>query len=124
TEGRFLPYFFPDTFYEGNQPEVEANENWLTARRALMRQPLDRIGYGGYPSLAYKFPKFVDYVEHLTDEFRTIYETIKDVTPYSGLKVAILNAWGEVRRWQAYTVAHGKSYKQTYSYYGILEALS
>ena len=47
TEGRFLPYFFPDTFYEGNNPTIEANENWLTARRALLRNPVDRIGYGG-----------------------------------------------------------------------------
>lgn len=59
TEGRFLPYFFPDTFYEGNDPTIEARENWVTARRALMRKPVDRIGYGGYLSLAYKFPKFV-----------------------------------------------------------------
>ncbi|MDZ5016888.1 1,3-beta-galactosyl-N-acetylhexosamine phosphorylase, partial [Clostridium perfringens] len=63
TEGRFLPYFFPDTFYEGNDPTIEARENWLTARRAIMRKPVDRIGYGGYLSLAYKFPKFVDYIE-------------------------------------------------------------
>lgn len=47
TEGRFLPYFFPDTFYEGNNPTIEANENWLTARRAILRNPVDRIGYGG-----------------------------------------------------------------------------
>lgn len=124
TEGRFLPYFFPDTFYEGNNPEREANTNWLATRRAIMRQPLDRIGYGGYMSLAYKFPEFVDYVAQLTDEFRTIYETIKDVKPYSGLNVVILNAWGHLRKWQAFTVAHGKWYKQAYSYQGVLEALS
>ncbi|GGJ98159.1 1,3-beta-galactosyl-N-acetylhexosamine phosphorylase [Lentibacillus kapialis] len=124
TEGRFLPYFFPDTFYEGNDPVIEANENWLTARRALMRKPLDRIGYGGYPSLPYKFPQFIDYVEKVTDEFREIYSEIKDTKPYSGIKVAILNAWGKLRTWQTHIVAHGKSYKQTYSYYGIVEALS
>ncbi|MYL40549.1 1,3-beta-galactosyl-N-acetylhexosamine phosphorylase [Virgibacillus salexigens] len=124
TEGRLLPYFFPDTFYEGNDPVIEANEIWLSARRAMMRKPLDRIGYGGYLSLAYKFPAFVDYVEHITEEFREIYDKIKGVKPYTGIKVAILNAWGQLRSWQAHTVAHGKWYKQTYSYYGILEALS
>lgn len=124
TEGRFLPYFFPDTFYEGNNPVIEANENWLTARRALMRKPLDRIGYGGYLSLAYKFPEFVDYVKDLTDEFREIYDNIKGVTPYSGLKVAILNSWGKLRTWQTHMVAHGKWYKQAYTYQGILESLS
>ncbi len=50
------PLLFPDTFYEGNDPVPEAVENWLCARRALMRKPVDRIGYGGYLSLAYKFP--------------------------------------------------------------------
>ncbi|WP_226035938.1 1,3-beta-galactosyl-N-acetylhexosamine phosphorylase [Aquibacillus saliphilus] len=124
TEGRFLPYFFPDTFYEGNNPVLEANENWMTARRALMRKPLDRIGYGGYPSLAYKFPEFVSYVEKITDEFREIYEKIKDIQPYTGIKVAILNSWGKIRTWQTHMVAHGKWYKQAYSYQGILEALS
>ncbi|KON90455.1 D-galactosyl-beta-1-3-N-acetyl-D-hexosamine phosphorylase [Sporosarcina globispora] len=124
TEGRFLPYFFPDTFYEGNDPVVEAEENWLTARRALLRKPLDRIGYGGYLSLACKFPAFVDYVEKVTDEFRCIHDTIHHVKPYTGLKVAVLNAWGKLRTWQTHMVAHGKYYQQTYSYQGILEALS
>ena len=54
TEGRFLPYFFPDTFYEGNDPTIEAKDNWRKARRALVRKPVDRIGYGGYLSLAVK----------------------------------------------------------------------
>ena len=52
TEGRFLPYFFPDTFHEGGDPVREAKENWVTARRAILRKPIDRIGYGGYLKLA------------------------------------------------------------------------
>lgn len=124
TEGRFLPYFFPDTFYEGNDPCIEAIDNWLSARRALMRNPVDRIGYGGYLSLAYKFPKFVDYIEQVTDEFRLIYDNVKGKKAYCGLKVAILNSWGKLRSWQPYMVAHALWYKQTYSYFGILESLS
>lgn len=124
TEGRFLPYFFPDTFYEGNDPCIEAIDNWLSARRALMRNPVDRIGYGGYLSLAYKFPKFVDYIESVTDEFREIYDNVKGKKPYCGLKVGILNSWGRLRSWQPYMVAHALWYKQTYSYFGILESLS
>ena len=123
-EGRFLPYFFPDTFYEGNDPTIEAINNWLSARRAIMRKPIDRIGYGGYPSLAYKFPKFVDYIEKTCDEFREIYENIHDVTPYCGLKVAILNSWGKLRSWHTYMVAHALWCKQIYSYNGMLESLS
>lgn len=124
TEGRFLPYFFPDTFYEGNDPCIEAIDNWLSARRAIMRSPVDRIGYGGYLSLAYKFPEFVDYIEKVTDEFRLIYDNVKGKKPYCGLKVAILNSWGKIRSWQPYMVAHALWYKQTYSYFGILESLS
>lgn len=124
TEGRFLPYFFPDTFYEGNDPVIEAQENWLTARRAIMRKPVDRIGYGGYLSLAYKFPEFVDYIEEVADEFRYIYDTIDGNKPYSGVKVAILNSWGKLRSWQTHMVAHALPYKQAYSYQGILESLS
>ncbi len=124
TEARFLPYFFPDTFREGNNPVVEAKSNWLAARRAILRKPVDRIGYGGYLSLAYKFPKFVSYVEKVADEFREIYENIAGQTPYTGLKVAVLNAWGRLRSWQAHMVAHAIPYKQTYTYAGVLEALS
>src|SRR5690606_7924819 len=37
TEGRFLPYFFPDVFKPGGDPLTEANENWLCSRRAIAR---------------------------------------------------------------------------------------
>lgn len=124
TEGRFLPYFFPDTFYPGNDPCLEAEENWLCARRAMMRKPLDRIGYGGYLSLAYQFPKFVNYIERVTEEFRELYDAIGGSRPYCGLKVGVLNCWGKLRSWQAFMVAHALWYQQTYSYFGVLEALS
>ena len=80
TEGRFLPYFFPDTFYEGGDPVKEAKENWVTARRAILRKPIDRIGYGGYLKLALDFPEFIDYVESVCDEFRELYENAKGTT--------------------------------------------
>lgn len=124
TEGRFLPYFFPDTFYEGNDPSIEAKDNWVKARRALLRRPLDRIGYGGYLSLAYKFPDFIDYITEVADEFRDIYGKISTGKPHTSATVAILNSWGKMRTWAPYIVAHGKWYKLSYSYIGIMEALS
>ena len=126
TEGRFLPYFFPDTFFEGNEDNAvaELNKNWLTARRAIMRKPLDRMGFGGYLSLAAKFPKFVDRVTEICDEFRTIIDAVGKDKPYSVLKVGILNAWGKLRSWQSHMVAHELWYQQIYSYQGILESLS
>ena len=32
TEGRFLPYFFPDVFREGNDPTVEANKKLVISK--------------------------------------------------------------------------------------------
>lgn len=124
TEGRFLPYFFPDTFYEGNDPSVPALGNWLQARRAILRKPVDRMGYGGYLSLATQFPHFIDTVADITQEFREIHERTGGQAPFSGLRVAILNAWGRLRTWQAFTTAHALYSKQAYSSYGVLEALS
>ena len=89
-----------------------------------MRKPVDRIGYGGYLSLAYKFPGFVDYIEKVAEEFREIYGNIGGSRPFCGLKAAVLNCWGKLRSWQPYMVAHALWYKQTYTYFGILEALS
>ena len=125
-EGRFLPYFFPDTFFEGNEDNAvaELDRNWTTARRALLRKPFDRMGFGGYLSLAAKFPKFVRRAGEICDEFRDIVAAAGKAKPYSGLTVAVLNAWGSLRSWQSHMVAHELWYQQIYSYQGILEALS
>ena len=124
TEGRFLPYFFPDTFHEGGDPVKEAKENWVTARRAILRKPIDRIGYGGYLKLALEFPEFIDYVASVCDEFRELYENIKGTTPYCVKTVAVLNSWGKMRSWGCHMVHHALYQKQNYSYAGIIEALS
>ena len=124
TEGRFLPYFFPDTFHEGGDPVREAKENWVTARRAILRKPIDRIGYGGYLKLALQFPEFVDYVESVCNEFRELYENIKGTTPYCVKRVAVLNCWGKMRAWGCHMVHHALYYKQNYSYAGVVEMLS
>ena len=124
TEGRFLPYFFPDTFHEGGDPVREAKENWVTARRAILRKPIDRIGYGGYLKLACRFPEFIDYVESVCDEFRELYENIKGTTPYCVKTVAVLNSWGRARSWGCHMVHHALYQKQNYSYAGVIEALS
>ncbi len=123
-EGRLLPYFFPDVFREGGDPVKEAKVNWVTARRAILRKPIDRIGYGGYLKLALKFPEFVDYVESVCNEFRELYDNIKGTTPYCIKRVAILNCWGKMRAWGNHMVHHAIYHRETYSYAGIIEALS
>lgn len=124
TEGRFLPYFFPDTFHEGGDPIKEAKINWVTARRAILRKPIDRIGYGGYLKLALDFPDFIDYVQSVCDEFRTLYDNIKGTVPYCVKTVAVLNCWGKMRAWGCHMVHHALYQKQNYSYAGVIEALS
>ncbi|MDL2294854.1 1,3-beta-galactosyl-N-acetylhexosamine phosphorylase [Ruminococcaceae bacterium OttesenSCG-928-D13] len=124
TEGRFLPYFFPDTFHPGGDPTAEARENWVTARRAILRKPIDRIGYGGYLKLALDFPDLIDYIEKVADEFRMLYENISGTKPFCHGTVAVLNAWGKMRSWGAHMVHHALYQKQNYSYAGVIEALS
>ena len=124
TEGRFLPYFFPDTFHPGGDPVREAKENWVTARRAILRKPIDRIGYGGYLKLACEFPEFIDYVQSVCEEFRELYENIRGTTPFCFKTVAVLNAWGCARSWGCHMVHHALYQKQNYSYAGVIEALS
>ena len=124
TEGRFLPYFFPDTFREGGDPVKEAKENWVTARRAILRKPIDRIGYGGYLKLACQFPEFIEYVESVCREFRELYENIQGTEGYCQKKVAVLNCWGKMRSWGCHMVHHALYQKQNYSYAGVIEALS
>jgi len=100
SEVRLYPYFFPDVFKPGGDPLGESVRNWVKIRRAMLRNPVDRIGYGGYLSLAAKFPEFVGHVEDLCNQFRTIRmhskggESIK-----SAVKVAVLTAWGSLRSW-------------------------
>lgn len=124
TEGRLLPYFFPDVFNENGDPVKEAKYNWVTARRAILRKPIDRIGYGGYLKLALQFPEFLDYVEQVCNEFRTLYANVKGTTPYCVKKVAVLDCWGKMRAWGCHMVHHALYQKQNYSYAGIIESLS
>ena len=96
----------------------------MTARRAMMRKPLDRMGFGGYLQLAAEFPKFIRRAGEVCDEFRAICDAAGKEKPYAGLTVAVLNAWGAKRSWMCHMVAHELWYQQVYSYQGVYEALS
>lgn len=125
TEGRLLPYFFPDVFTEGGDPIGEAQDNWMKARRAILRSPLDRIGYGGYLKLAVEWPGFLEQVEKVVGEFRDIHELTRGTRSYTApFKVAILNCWGKIRRWMSNQVHHALWYREIYSYVGVIECLS
>jgi len=99
-ELRLYPYFFPDVFRPGGDPLSESVSNWVKIRRALMRKPVDRLGYGGYLSLALKFPKFVEHVAELCAEFRSFKANSGGGESYKApIKVAVLNAWGRYKAW-------------------------
>jgi 1,3-beta-galactosyl-N-acetylhexosamine phosphorylase len=124
-EGRFLPYFFPDIFRNDGDPRAEFVKVWILARRALLHCSLDRMGFGGYLSLVRKFPRFVEEVENACDEFREMWERRGgESSRKASFKVAFLNSWGRIRAWQGYQVTHSSFHQRTYSYLGILEAIS
>lgn len=125
TEARFYPYFFPDTFYEGGDPVGASLPIWQRCRRALLVSPTDRMGYGGYLSLAYPFPDFVDHVTGIAKQFNQIHDETGGSGPAkAGFKVGILNSWGRIRSWMTHQVAHSLWNQRCYSYLGVMEALA
>jgi beta-D-galactosyl-(1->4)-L-rhamnose phosphorylase len=105
-ELRMHPYFFPTgvnnapSFLEGGNPTLECKTYWMDIRRALLRDSVDRIGFGGYLHLVENHPDFIEYVVHLVNEFRTLRNLHKDDKPYTAdFKVAFLSAWGHLRAW-------------------------
>ena len=68
--------------------------------------------------------RFVQYIKEVCQEFRVLYDNIQGTTPYCVKRVAVLNCWGKMRSWGNHMVHHAIYYKQNYSYFGIIEALS
>lgn len=125
TEARFYPYFFPDIFCDGGDPVGESTRIWRQCRRAILQKPMARMGYGGYLSLALKFPEFVEHVAQIAKQFRSIEEETHGTKRYvAPFKVGILNAWGKIRTWQTHQVAHSLWNQRCYSYLGAMEALA
>ena len=105
-ELRFHPYLFPvglgglPTFSEGGHPEKDAAAYWLHVRRALARQPVDRIGLGGYLHLTIGQPAFNDAVEDMAVAFRRLKALHAEGSPAElPLTVAVLHTWGRLRSW-------------------------
>ncbi len=105
-ELRLHPYLFPTgvngapSFLPGGDPTLECRTYWLDIRRALLREPVDRIGFGGYLHLVANHPDFIAYVERLAGEFRLLRSLHQGDAPYTAdLKIALLTAWGRQRAW-------------------------
>jgi beta-D-galactosyl-(1->4)-L-rhamnose phosphorylase len=105
-ELRLHPYLFPlglggaPTFMKGGDPTRDARNYWIKIRRAILREPIERIGLGGYLHLVESYPDFCDYIEKVADEFRFIKELHHAGAPYKiKTRVAVLHSWGKLRSW-------------------------
>ncbi|WP_394925312.1 1,3-beta-galactosyl-N-acetylhexosamine phosphorylase [uncultured Robinsoniella sp.] len=105
-ELRLHPYLFPTgvdgspSFLADGDPRAEAQRYWKDVRRAVLRQPVDRIGLGGYLHLVERKPEFVSYIEELAEDFRKIRELHKTGAPRNFKpRVAVLHYWGSLRSW-------------------------
>ncbi|VWL85016.1 1,3-beta-galactosyl-N-acetylhexosamine phosphorylase [Oceanivirga miroungae] len=124
-EIRFLPYFFPDVFDKSGQALKELKNNWYRTRRAMLVKNVDRIGFGGYLSLANEEVGFTEYVENICNQFREIHDITKDTKSKKlDKKVAILNSWGKLKSWQANRTGHASGNYENYKYIGALEAIA
>ena len=105
-ELRLHPYLFPvglggaPTFSEGGDPALDARRYWVQVRRALLRTPIQRIGLGGYLHLVQPFPDFVQAIEMIAKEFRTIKGLHEQESPLKYRpRLAVLTDWGKLRSW-------------------------
>lgn len=105
-ELRLHPYLFPTgvdgspSFLDDGDPKAEAQKYWKDVRRAILRQPVDRIGLGGYLHLVERKPEFAEYIEELAEDFRKIRDLHKAGAPRNFKpRVAVLHYWGSLRSW-------------------------
>ena len=127
-ELRLHPYLFPTgvdgspSFLPEGMPEKEAQEYWINIRRALLRQPVERIGLGGYLHLVEKKPEFEEYIQVLADEFRTVKSIHQSGKPVEfRTRIGVLHAWGKLRSWTCSGHFHEN---KTLDLMNILESLS
>lgn len=99
TEGRLNPYFFPNECPSDELGVAYLKKNYLSERRALLKKPIDRIGFGGYLKLVDSYPNFQLLVKDVCDEFRTIREHVSKEGSYNTVKVAVMSYWGRQNSW-------------------------
>lgn len=99
TEGRLNPYFFPNECPSDELGVEYLKKNYLSERRALLKKPIDRIGFGGYLKLVDSYPKFTSLLKKVCDEFRTIKEHVDKNGSFNIVKVAVISYWGRQNTW-------------------------
>lgn len=100
-ELRLGPYFFPiESFRPGGDPLRTALPQWVQVRRAMLRRCPDRIGFGGYLSVAAGFPKYIEHAADLCGQFRQILARSQaGPSTLAPVRVGVLSAWGSLRAW-------------------------
>ena len=99
TEGRLNPYFFPNECPSDELGVMYLKKNYLSERRALLKKPIDRIGFGGYLKLVDSYPKFASLIKDVCDEFRTIKENVGKNGSLNFIKIAVISYWGKQNTW-------------------------
>jgi len=105
-EIRFHPYLFTvglggaPTFSPGGKPGDDARNYWISSRRALLRQKIERCGLGGYLHFVKDYPDFADAMDNILTEFREISALHEKSAPFTlKPKIAILHSLGVLRSW-------------------------
>lgn len=99
TEGRLNPYFFPNECPSDELGCAFLKKNYLSERRALLKKPIDRIGFGGYLRLVDTYPNFQQLAKKVCDEFRMIRTNIKSKGSYNSVKIGVMSYWGRLVSW-------------------------
>lgn len=85
---------------EGGNPTLDAKKYWNNVRRALLRQPIQRIGLGGYRILqkCSRISRII--LRKFLMNSCMMQEYHKAGKPYTiKPKVAVLHYWGKLRSW-------------------------
>lgn len=124
TEGRLNPYFFPNECPSDEKGVELLTNNWHSERRALLKKCIDRIGFGGYLKIADGYPKFIDLVASVCDEFRLIKSKVGKTGAYSHIKIAIISYWGRFASWMNNGVFTDDTKQETSGYSAFFNAIS
>jgi 1,3-beta-galactosyl-N-acetylhexosamine phosphorylase len=115
-ELRLGPYFFDICFQQGGDVAMAASQNvWVRTRRALLRQPADRIGWGGYLHVPLAHPRYVEHIQDVCRDFRTLLiNSQRTISQKSRPKVAVLTYWGKMRSWSLAPIGYERFTPETW----------
>ena len=124
TEGRLNPYFFPNECPGDERGTAILRNTWKSIRRGLLKKPIDRIGFGGYLKQIETYQNLIKAIKEVSDEFRTIRDTIGTDGCYTKARMAVLSYWGRMDTWMQNGIFVDDIRQDGYFYAAIMNALS